>query len=481
MTKPLISTSLLRAYRKAVLAVWVTALISGGCVFDRSGFGGPGGGEEAGVGPDAHADGTIVPDADGDGGVLPDGQILPDGALQCQNGQTMCVSNQTWECQNNVWVNPQSCSMACAPDQIRCLELDPSNVASGVIHSGTEPLLVTGQWIVETDTGRIYDPNGPELRPPGQGLIEGIHFATDDSSCQGMGVFVMTGLTIQSGAELRAQGIRSLVLLVDGPVEIRGSVSVSAALRQPGAGGYTGGDRGDPGLGPCPGQPGAYYQSISDSGGGGGGHEYPGGPGANAGNAVGGAGGTGGCGADTLTPLCGGSGGGGQYGPDFGNRGSEGGAGGGAVQISSAHGISVFPTGVLTAGGGGGSGGHPGGGGGGGAGGAILLEAPAVLVEGTLSTTGGGGGSGGYNPDGLPGTDGEQGGAGGPTTSYGSAGGNGGGGTTPTGAPGWTHSNNAGAGGGAAGRIRLNAWAGSIQITGTTSPTPVSQGPVATH
>jgi len=469
-----------------VLVLSLLVLVWGQCVFDQSGIRTPNPGEDAGAGQDAGSgsDGGVLPDASGDAIVPVDSQVGQDAGPDCQGGEVRCLAGQLWDCVAGAWAPGPPCSMDCAPNGERCLQVDPSNVSTSLMGAGDAVVQVVGQWTFNTDTGRISDAGSVETRPAGTGLAAGIRFERDDASCRGLGIFALGSLNVTSGGSLVGVGTRALVLLVQGTVQLRGGVSVSANGLVAAAGGYPGGGRGDPGEGPCGGQPGIYYLDVSDSGAGGGGHVEAGGPGGTAGQAVAGVGGAAGCGFAELVPLCGGSGGGGQWGPNYANRGSEGGAGGGAVQITAGTGIWIQLGGEVSAGGGGGSGGHPGGGGGGGAGGAVLLEAPEVTlaVGGTLITTGGGGGSGGYVPDGVPGSDGDAGGAGGPATTNGTPGGAGGGGSVPAGSAGTPHTNNAGGGGGAAGRIRINTWTGSAQLNGTTSPDAlfISQGQVAT-
>ena len=89
----------------------------------------------------------------------------------------------------------------------------------------------------------------------------------------------------------------------------------------------------------------------------------------------------------TIPRLLPGSGGGGN--PNV--SGSDGGAGGGSIQLVAGGRIVVSATGSVSANGYGGRG-DSSDGGGGGSGGSILLEAPEVVVEGSLSANGGNGG-----------------------------------------------------------------------------------------
>jgi hypothetical protein len=373
----------------------------------------------------------------------------------------------------------ERCALGCSPGDVRCLELAPSNVDPELMGLGTADLMVIDVLTFDTDTGSITGLTAGEVRPAGPGELAGIHFATDDTSCRGLGVFSVASLSVPVGGEILGVGGRGLVLLARGAVAIDGAIVVSALGPQARAGGSEGGARGQPGQGPSPGGAGTYSGSCCDGGGGGGGHLAEGGRGGDASLAVGGAGGMV-TGSDALVPLCGGSGGGGEASPYWPAGGVGGGAGGGAVQISSGELISVA-AGSVRAGGGGGPGGYESGGGGGGAGGAILLEAPVVEVVGSVLCNGGGGGAGAYHPAAGPGIDGDEGGAGGLSAGSGSAGGNGGSGATWVGASARPDPGNGGGGGGAAGRIRINTLSGAALITGTVSPSPVSQGFVSSR
>jgi hypothetical protein len=440
--------------------------VFGGCIFD------PSGAQTAFDGHVDHTEAGTNPDA----GPL-DGE-LPDAGATCQNGQLRCENGILERCDGGQWQTEQDCLMGCSPQETRCAKLNPSNAEPDLMEAGNADLQFNREIVFDTDTGQVHEPAGTEIRPAGTGVINDIRYLRDDANCNGLGVFALRSLDVGSAGTLRAQGTRGLVLLVNGPVTIHGRITASAHHLEPGAGGYPGGPRGQPGQGAGGGQPGNYYENISDSGAGGGGHVAAGGRGGDAGEAEAGGGGAE-CGAENLVPLCGGSGGGGQWGPDFADRGSEGGAGGGAVQISASGEISVPSGGVIDVCGGGGSGGHPGGGGGGGAGGAILLEGPEVRIDGELLSNGGGGGSGGYEPDGAPGQDGIEGGAGGPAPTLGGAGGAGGAQAMPQGGAGIDHANNGGGGGGAAGIIRLNTARGTAVINGNISPALYSEGTVA--
>ncbi|MBW2457595.1 MAG: hypothetical protein JRI68_24025, partial [Deltaproteobacteria bacterium] len=285
----------------------------------------------------------------------------------------------------------------------------PSNVAPQTVGEGTGTVDVApgGMGMTfDTDTGEITT-GMSVIRPAGEGLDAntGIAFS---STLQGtgepaLGVFSMGSLTVQSGAVLHGVGKSALVLVVDGAVQIDGLVSVAAEGIQPGPGGFTGGQPGTVGNGPCPGQPGdgAAVGHYCTSGSGGAGYAGLGGPGG-ACNCVTPddyAAGVGGpvCGTAELIPLLGGSGGAGgsiaQGGP---STPGGGGPGGGALQITAAGTLIISGTGQINAGAEGGRQGTNGGGSGAGAGGAMLLEAPTVTVSvgAVLAANGGGGGGG---------------------------------------------------------------------------------------
>ena len=432
------------------------------------------------VGDGADAD-VVLPDADHD---APDGDASEteepaDGDLdaECEDGAERCGGDVLEVCVGGRWETGEECTMGCAADGSRCLEALPSGPPGDLGVFGEAELELSSEAIFDTDTGRIADADGVELRGAGEGELAGVAFTTIDGDCLGVGVFAFERLTVQPGAILRGVGSRGLVVLTRARMDLHGDVTVSASGLEAGAGGYLGGARGEPGDGPSGGQAGESWTSCCDSGGGGGGHVGGGGSGGSSRSATGGSGGSV-SGSETLVPLCGGSGGGGEEGVFFADQGSEGGGGGGALQLFSADAVIVHPDGSVRASGGGGSGGHPGGGGGGGAAGAILIEAPTVEVAGALVANGGGGGSGGHLA-GFAGADGDDGGSGGVAGPLGAEGGSGGVGDLCDGDDGLPSDNNGGGGGGSAGRLRLNARDAVVAITGSVSPTTYSVGPVA--
>jgi hypothetical protein len=257
------------------------------------------------------------------------------------------------------------------------------------------------------------------------------------------GVMRVNSLQIDMGASLSVTGALPLVLVASDTVRVFGSLSVSASGANAVAGGSTGGeglgagiegdDRPDSGGGYC----GVGGDGVTEDGA----TDVPGGET---------------YGSETLVPLLGGSGGG-----------HNGGAGGGALQVVAGSEIQVGLTGSLEAGGGGGKNG----GGGGGSGGAILLEAPSVKVEGMIAANGGGGGA-------------SQGGNGGKDATANDTpapsenpelGGSGSAGDDPNGASGiYDTTNSTPGGGGGAGRIRINTADGTVELSGTLSPSEAS-------
>ncbi|MBL8620126.1 MAG: hypothetical protein JNK64_02455 [Myxococcales bacterium] len=264
---------------------------------------------------------------------------------------------------------------------------------------------------------------------------------------------------------LRVVGARPLVIIAR-------SISIDGELDGGGHGGTPGPGGGGPGGGAGHGQDGQRHGTFNDTGGGGGGFATAGAIGGNDGNGDGGGGAA--YGDAMLAALEGGSGGGSADGDC-----SEGppGAGGGAVQLYAT--VSIAITGKINAGGGGGGGGHGcafqyTAGRGGGSGGAIYLQAPQVVLDGTIAANGGGGGGGADFNDGGGGQDGAVGTA--PASggdagggNYGARGGDGGTDVAPTAGGDNDGDGNGGGGGGAAGRIVIRTR--NAQLLGTSSPT----------
>jgi hypothetical protein len=261
--------------------------------------------------------------------------------------------------------------------------------------------------------------------------------------------YVLKSLLIGSTAGLRLTGPRPVVLVVLTTVDIQGALTVSGArLNDAGPGGFAG-PVGGPGAGQTGGV-GAY--GASNSGGGSycgvGGSGFATAPPAAAGGRT--------YGTPELVPLLGGSEGGGTHGGA-----TYGGSGGGAIQIVAGGSITVRLVGSINAGGGGYEGG--------GSGGAILLEAPTVSIMGAVAANGGGGETATANTEGLDATPDDR-----PVI----GGGNGSAGAIINGSDG--ASGNA-AGGGGAGRIRINTATGVAAVTGIVSPSLSPITPCATQ
>lgn len=295
--------------------------------------------------------------------------------------------------------------------------------------------------------------------------------------------------TIGAPAVVRVIGLRPLIVIASGKIEIVGILDAGAQRDTPGAGGYA------IDAGPGKGGPGTHAGSFRDSGGGGGGFGTPGGMGGLGGFgcspfALGGAAGVA-YGNSTLTSLVGGAGGGTGYATSCPSL--PAGAGGGAVQLSSATDILI--SGKLNAGGGGGGAGlgnncvQISAGSGGGSGGAIVLQAPSVSVAGVIAANGGAGGSAGGDPnndssppyvDGEPGQDGQplltRASPGDDKGRWSAAGGGGGAATLPAvnGLDDTECDGNGGGGGGGVGRIVIATPSGTSTVVGVESPAHVS-------
>lgn len=374
--------------------------------------------------------------------------------------------------------NCSSCTFGCEGSSTICKLYDVSNVSPLLLRLGTADLIVPAGATLQIDTtgASATGPSGPWIPPPGAGL-----FTTSDDRYV---VLYLRNLAVEG--VLQVAGRRPLVLLVSQSVIIEGAIDVSSSGRSAGPGGGAGGTRGADGTaGLNAGCKGAYSGDAKNTwdatGAAGGSFLGKGGQGGD------GPLGTAACAPSRLRPLVGGTGGGGGA-----RYGGDGGGGGGALQVSAGLSITVAAGGVIHAGGGPGEGGHgsydhsgPGSGGGGGSGGAILLEAPQVVVQGTLAANGGGGGGGAIRflfvdlDDGDSGQPGQPsavaatGGAGGKSVE-GQAG-NGGAGaaaTTVDGSAGTFSRSRGGGGGGGAGSIHLRNTSGQVALgpSGIVSP-----------
>jgi hypothetical protein len=391
----------------------------------------------------------------------------------------------------------------------------PQIVASNTVSradlvAGIAPFTVPAgkTYVINTDQGSMFDASNGNvpIRVAGEGVKDGVFYRADDKN---RAFFAVQSLTVEENAILRGIGGRALILVAEGPADIRGMIDVSAGHCSltvnerscAGPGGGRGAGAGAGALGGC--SPGRMGASSTGTGGGGGGGGFgsPGGAGATgngAGNVTGGAGGTGAnCPGAGLEPLQGGSAG--APGGGF-SGGTLPGGGGGAVQVTSYTSITFVEPTVLntcgvSAGGAGGGAGVPNGSGttagsGGGSGGAILLEAMAIEIRPyvVLAANGGGGGAGSVMQAGAgqPGQFGSMPAAGGASpTGVGGEGGAGAalnanasdGNVVPNGAP-YTP----GGGGGGGGRIRINAVAlTSLSNQAIVSPTPALNVPASTQ
>jgi hypothetical protein len=288
----------------------------------------------------------------------------------------------------------------------------------------------------------------------------------------GIETCVLAGTTVQVAAltTYTATGTRPLVIVATDSVDIAGTLDVASRRGQPAGAGASTAVCAAPATTPkndTGGAGGGAGGSFGDVGGNGGTGDINN-NGGSAGNAPGGTP------AAAIKPTLiragcpGGAGGNGG-----GNVGSPG-TGGGAVYLIAGMQISVGGGIVASGGGGGGGGFDESGGGGGGSGGLVGLDAPSVMVEGTLASTGGGGGEGsGITASGNPGANGTanasraSGGIGG--DSEGGNGGQGSGGASTTGSNGGNENGGGGGGGGGAGIIYVR---GTLSGGGVTSPAP---------
>lgn len=399
------------------------------------------------------------PDIDYDAG--PEADSGPPDALSGCAPDTIVCDDEIGvyvDCSSTGTVDLQiACPLGCDEAEEKCVDVDPSN--------GLAPYLDIA-------------PSGPAVAFSGESTIggngivfnAGVSVEVPHDEVNGITVFTFSSLTI--AGTLKVTSDTPIALVVDGDVEITGTLDVSADGWMAGPGGYQSYDEFD--THPCNG--GLVGRASPTPGGGGGGGYLPGGTGGASGAGV--AGGTGGTvrGNEALEPLEGGCAGGLAEETSSPGGISYGGGGGGAIQIVSRTRIDVTGAGVIDASGGGGGslfgayGASPlVGGSGGGGGGMILLEAPQVVLDGqnvVLSTKGGGGsaaGGGAIATAGQDGGTGQYAASGG--TNPGSA--SGGAGGTESFAPspgqaGATAGADGGGGGGSVGRTRLSTLSGDV-------------------
>jgi hypothetical protein len=370
-----------------------------------------------------------------------------------------------------------TCSDGCSSNgEPHCLTFTPLNGGAFSDADGTSVFAVDTAYDIDVDTGEVVErAGGTKLRAAGTGVMSGVYYEQVGS----FAVFALSSLTVNTNGELRLNGTRPTIFIIDGDMTLRGLIDASGGCTNgskscAGPGGGAGGIAPGGSAGGCgAGQPGDNADGttiVHAKGAGGGGFGTNGEDGAGTTGSAGVA-----CGSTTLVPLVGGSGGG-----HGGNvistnlSGGAGGGGGGAVQISASGTIAIESMATIDVGGAGGAG-DPGttqGAGGGGAGGAVLLQASVVNVAGAIAANGGGGGGHNAAGDGEDGTRTAV-----PAKGFGTSpsykGGDGGAGTiAPTGV-GAAHG---GGGGGAVGRIRILGT--SVDLgAGVISPPPVTGTP----
>jgi len=348
-----------------------------------------------------------------------------------------------------------ACSWGCddTTGTAHCRALTPS--ANGVVADDLDPATFGATLDIVLDTATIDGTAGTITDANGAVVV-------DFHDNNNVGVFRFKSLHVTGAVQLA--GANAIALVADGAIQIDAVIdargcSGGLGQRRAGPGGHNGATKGQSATGN-----GAGAKGADKSGSGGGGYGGDGGTGGGTGGGSGGAA----FGLDIIDVLEGG--GAGAGGP--GGGGGVGGGGGGAIQIVSNTRIDFAASGGINAGGcGGGLGGSGGndGGGGGGAGGTILLEAPTIVVAGTLAANGGGGGgSGGTgSSDGANGTlDRLQAPGGGAAAAGGAIGGPGGAGDVLDGDDGLVGALSSGGGGGV-GRIRFATLGGTATADDT--------------
>lgn len=380
----------------------------------------PGGARSKTDGGGSAADGHV------DRSLKPDGPQKPDGGEEdgpvqtCTDGEVICrPTGEALYCKDGAWVSLGPCFLGCVESPGACRI--PSNIATSQIEVAESDV---SDWVlpadktitVDTESGEIVNTTDDvQIRPPGEGVLAEVGFevhAQPQTNAPDLGVFIVHDAHIPPATivALRGPGA-SFVLLATGEVRLEGVIDGGAWGREPGPGGFWGGNIDEAGGGPCPGQAGnplAGCVHLCGAGSGGGGYGGAGGAGADLdcnelpqrehAAAPGGAGGDGDCGTADLIPLHGGSGGAGGITLDSDDTDPGiGGGGGGGVQISARGGISIGAGGGIRVPGQGGGQSEQAAGAGGGAGGAVLLEATDFSFQpgAFMTANGGGGGAGG--------------------------------------------------------------------------------------
>lgn len=375
-----------------------------------------------------------------------------DAAPTCTPDTITCADRVYTECGADGFPLRQlACPIDCAPDEPRCLDLDPHNGLAMYLDMVAEPPDVTlrGPATIDARTGAILDGGLGVVVPMFEGSLR---------------IFVVRTLTVEGDLVVSALSTSTLPIafVAQGDIVIRGRIDVSANGLLAGPGGHHSGNQSDTIA--CQGGESSGMPPQPSGGAGGGGGATTGGPG---GLSSLGAGAPGGAADPQLEPLGGGCQGGYVYVNN--DNVAWGGGGGGGLQLASRTQIRFVDRGSVDASGGGASAGtYILGGAGGGAGGSLLLEAPQVILDGpevVVSTKGGGGSSAAGTSGGLPGADGGTEAApalgGRPATL--AWGGNGGGVNPPTGgADAAGGGASGGGGGGAAGTVGIYTRNGAV-------------------
>ena len=316
--------------------------------------------------PDAGPSSDSGPNPEPDGAPNPIACSQPGELLECSNDTLILCNDDSLE-------QRVACLLGCATDELRCLDLRPSNDLAAYLDQAAValPLQLTGTAQLNTDSGNLLDANGDQVVA---------HTLLLAGPVDGVPIRVVIARQVELGS-LNVTGTAALAIVANEDVTINGRLSVASTRTLSGAGRRVGT------LLACAGRQGTQNEvgeTVHQGGNGGGGHRTAGARGGFVeGLAGGGAGGAALLNSD-LIPLAGGCAG-------------AGGGGGGAVQIVSRTRIRVAEAAVVTANGGGGNEPLPGPGdefppgGGGGAGGGILLEAPEIRIGGGLFANGGGG------------------------------------------------------------------------------------------
>lgn len=324
---------------------------------------------DAGVSPDADAgvamdaDAGVSPDADAGVGLDADAQPLDMGLGP--DGGDAAVSP-------DVPVTPVDAGLV--PFTVPPLNVDPTTLTA------TTALRVSCAVVLDTQRLRFDRSCG--------GPLPAVVLRTQAAGAPELAVVAVSRLEVTNFGNIEVRGPRAAVFVVFGEAQIDGVIDVSAntAAAGPGAGagalcgmGASGGSGG-----------------VERGGGAGGALATSGGAGGDGGDESTGAGRSIAWSDLDLEPLRGGCPGG-NGGTNSASSVGLGGGGGGALQISASVQVRVGAGGALYAGGGAGSGAsvRRGGGGGGGSGGGILLDAPTVILTGTIRANGAGGGAGG--------------------------------------------------------------------------------------